>query len=301
MTNWDDYRLILAMDRAGSVRGTAKALGINHATVSRRLAQLQADGAPTLFERITGGYRATQSGQLLVKAAEQIEAISLAAERKKRARVTELAGSIRLSLPTMMAQSLLLDALAQFTRRYPFIELTIDTSLQFADLDRSEADVVVRGADSPGDHLVGRRLFPYALGLYCAPDYLANTLGSERRWLKYAGSLDSMEWIAKSPQPNARIGMHIDDLMVLQRAAAAGHGMIRTACFMADPDPQLMRLPGSAPELHRELWVLTHPDLKQTPRIRLLMDHLIDALQKKRALITGEQPMTPPATTDDTP
>ncbi|MEO0575011.1 MAG: LysR family transcriptional regulator [Pseudomonadota bacterium] len=290
MNNWDDYRLILAMDRAGSVRGTAKALGVNHATVSRRLAQLQANGAPTLFERITGGYRATQSGKLLVEAATEIEAISLATERKRRARVTELAGTIRLSLPTMMAQSLLLDALAVFSRRYPFIELIIDTSLQFADLDRSEADVVVRGADDPGDHLVGRRLFPYALGLYCALDYFETTLAGERRWLKYVGSTDSMDWIAASPQPHARIGMHIDDLVVLQRAAAAGHGMIRTACFMADPDPQLMRLPDSAPELHRDLWVLTHPDLKQTPRIRLLMDHLIAALQARKSLITGDLP-----------
>ena len=99
MHNWDDYRLILAMDRAGTVRGAAQRLGINHATVSRRLAQLQANGAPTIFERTTGGYQATSTGRLLVQAAEQIETITLATERQRRARVSELAGKIRLSLP----------------------------------------------------------------------------------------------------------------------------------------------------------------------------------------------------------
>ncbi len=291
MRNWDDYRLILALNRAGTVRGAAQRLGINHATVSRRLAHLQANGAPTIFERISGGYQATTTGKLLVQAAEQIEAISLATERQHSAKVSELAGKIRLSLSTMMAQSLLLDELATFSRRYPFIELIIDTSLRFADLDSSEADVVVRGGDQPGDHLVGRRLFPYALSYYCSRSYLETTPACDRRWLQYAGSTDSMDWIARSPQPNAPVGMCIDDLVVLQRAAAAGHGMIRTACFMGDTDPVLMRLPGAEPEVHRDLWVLTHPDLRQKPRIRRLMEFLIAALEDKRDLIVGRAPL----------
>jgi len=163
MMNWDDYRLILAMDRAGTIRGAAQQLGINHATVSRRLSHLQANSGPIIFERVTGGYQATAAGRLMVQAAEQIENITLATERQSRAKVSDLAGKIRLSLPTMMAQSLLLNELASFSRRHPFIDLLIDTSLRFADLNKSEADVVVRGGDQPGDHLVGRRLFPYAL------------------------------------------------------------------------------------------------------------------------------------------
>ncbi|MFK8054197.1 MAG: LysR family transcriptional regulator [Woeseiaceae bacterium] len=290
MSNWDDYRLILAMDRAGTVRGAAKQLGVNHATVSRRLAQLGRNATAAPFEKITGGYQATPSGKLLVEAAEQIETILLTTERQQRARVTDLAGPIRLSLPAMMAQSLLLDTLAEFSRQYPFIELTVDTSLTFADLDRSEADVVVRGGNQPGDHLVGQRLFPYALCHYCAPGYLEATPKAQRRWLRYSGSLDAIDWIMRSPQPQAKTGLEIDNLMVLQRAAAQGHGMIRTACFLADPDPALVRLPGSEPEMHRDLWVLTHPDLKQTPRIRHLMQYLLRALRDKRDLITGRAP-----------
>lgn len=287
MKHWDDYRLILAVHRTGSVRGAAKALGVNHATVSRRLAQLPNRNGMQPFERVTGGYQATEAGKLMVAAAEQIETILLTTERQRRASVTELAGPIRLSLPTMIAQTLLLDAIAEFSRQYPYIQLQIDTSLGFADLDRSEADVVVRGSAEPGDHLVGQRLFPYAVCGYCAPDYLKQTAPADRRWLRYTGGHRFTDWIARSPYPEAPIAMQVDDLIVLQRAAAAGHGMIRTACYMADTDPALMRIPGTEPEAARDLWVLTHPDLKRRPRIRHLMQFLIAKLRQQQPLITG--------------
>ena len=293
MHNWDDYRLILAMGRTGTVRGAAQQLGINHATVSRRLAHLQGDGAPTMFKRISGSYQATATGRLLIQAAEKIEAISLATGQHHTAKVAELAGTIRLSLSTTMAQSLLLDELAAFSRKYPFIELSVDTTLHFTDLAHkdhthsSEADVFIRALEKPDDHLVGQRLFPYALCCYCSRSYLQATPACDRRWLRYAGSTDSLNWIARSPQPNAPVGMTIDNLVVLQRAAAAGHGMIRTACFIGDTDPELIRLPGAVPEARRDLWVLTRPDLKHTPRVRRLTEFLISALEAKRDLIVG--------------
>ncbi|MFK7887730.1 MAG: LysR family transcriptional regulator [Gammaproteobacteria bacterium] len=287
MQNWDDFRLILAMDRAGTVRGAAAELGINHATVSRRLGQLHRQHKEPVFERVTGGYQATAEGQILIDAARQIEAISIRAERQRRASVAELSGTIRLSLPTMIGQLLLVDELAEFSRRYPYIDLIVNTSMRFADLDRSEADVVIRGAASPGDHLVGRRLMPYSLCLYCAPDYLEKTPPSERRWLRFTDSLEPEDWIRNSPFPDAPVGLRMNDLMLLQRAAVAGHGMLRTACYMADPDPGLTRLPGALPVAARDLWVLTHPDLRHTPRIKRLMTFLCEALSAKQAVITG--------------
>ncbi|MEO0812795.1 MAG: LysR family transcriptional regulator, partial [Myxococcota bacterium] len=225
MSDWDDYRFVLAVHRAGTVRGAAKSLGVNHATVSRRLGQLSGD--PPLFERVRGGYQVTETGALWVRAAEEMEGLVMASERRTRAQHVELSGPLRLSLPTTLSQTVLLKPIAEFIRLHPRIELSVRTSMTFADLDRSEADVVVRGAEQPGDHLVGRRLFRYGLCCYSAPDYLRQTPPEERRWLRYGLSLDP-GWIARSPYPDAPIAWVSDDLMVLQRSAAAGYGMLRT-------------------------------------------------------------------------
>ncbi|MEL7231565.1 MAG: LysR substrate-binding domain-containing protein, partial [Pseudomonadota bacterium] len=143
---------------------------------------------------------------------------------------------------------------------------------------------------SPPDHLVGRRLFPYYIAHYCAPDYLEKTPAHERVWVVPSHADQRPDWIDTSPIPDARISMAIDDATMRHRAAIAGHGMIRGACYMDDPNPSLVRLPGSVPIPKQDIWVLTHPDLRETPRIKLVIRFLIDALISKRDLIEGKRP-----------
>jgi len=95
------------------------------------------------------------------------------------------------------------------------------------------------------------------------------------------------DWIKNSSHPDAPIIMEADDLIFLLNAAKSGHGMIRTACYMADNDPDLIRLPNSTPIVAQDLWILTHPDLKRTKRIKFAMKYLATALENKRSLIQG--------------
>lgn len=289
MKNWDHFRLILAMSRAGTVRGAAGVLGVNHATVSRRLSQINKQYGQAVFERVAGGYKATHLGKQLIASAEKMEDISFSIIRQDRALEPEISGPITLSVPKPVAQFLLVDALAKFTTRHPKIDLTIETSYQYVNLDRSEADVVVRGTNNPPEHLVGRRLFPYALCHYGAAGYLENTAPADRKWLIFSPGVEAQKWIVKSPYPDAPIGMHVDDLTYLLRCAVAGHGMIYGACYMADPEPKLTRLPGTKPTPIADLWVLTHPDLRDTPKIKALMKFLAETLNARRDLIEGRR------------
>jgi DNA-binding transcriptional LysR family regulator len=287
MKNWDDYRLILALARAKTLRGTATALGINHSTVSRRLTSLNANAATPVFEPVRGGYQPTSFGQTLVDAAEQIEMINLSSERIRRAQEQTLSGRITLSVPTAMGQYLLLDELAQFCGLYPHIDLQIYASYQFANLDKSEADIVVRGTDHPPDHLVGRRLFSYAVSYYCHKDYLEQTPAQDRRWIGRPGDGDNPDWIQRSPYPDIPVGLQLADIDTRHAAAVNGLGLTRGACFMADPDPRLVRLAGAKPNPFQDIWVLTHPDLKNTPRIKALMQLIAATLTAKRDLLEG--------------
>lgn len=288
MDDWDDYRYILALDRAGTVRGAALLLGVTHSTVSRRLVVINTRYAKPVMERIAGGYRKTDFGRRLVVAAERMEAINFSADRQRRAAETELAGPITLSIPDVLGQYLLLDDLAKFCTDYPNIELSIQSSYQFADLDRSEADVVVRGTNNPPEHFVGRRLFPYALSYYCNSDYFERTAEEDYRWVTRLPVTQPENWIANSPYPDAPIGLMSDDVGFLYQAAIAGYGMIRNACYICDPDPRLIRVPNAPPPMPvADFWVLTHPDLRETPRIKLLMRLLVSALKSRRDLIEG--------------
>lgn len=283
---WDDYRLILALHRQGTLRATARALGVNHSTVSRRLAALSSD----IFEKTSDGYRLIGKGLAALEAAKLMEGAILEAERKARAGPDQISGHVTLSIPQAFGQFLLLDDFAVFRKTHPAIKLTIKTSYAFADLDRSEADIVIRSTDNPPDHLVGRRLFPYYVAHYAAPDYLAMTPPEDRVWITLSDGDQRPDWIDRSPFPEAKVSMAMDDPTMRHRAALAGHGMISGACYMDDPNLGLVRLPGTVPRPKQDIWVLTHPDLRETPRIKLVMRFLINALISKRDLIEGKRP-----------
>ncbi len=288
MENWDDYRFVLALDRSGTVRGAASLLGVTHSTVSRRLAVINKRYGKTIFERTANGYRKTELGAELVGAAEQMEGISFSVDRRRKAGETELSGPVTLSIPDALGQYLLLSYLADFCGQYPDIKLSLQSSYRFADLDRSEADVVIRSVATPPDHLVGRRLFPYALSYYCRRDYLEKTVPAHRQWITSVAPSGSPSWIADSPFPGAPVAMMSDDITLRHKAVINGYGMIRGACYMNDPEPDLMRLPQSPPpSFAPDFWVLTHPDLKNTPRIQLLMRFLAAALLENQDLIEG--------------
>jgi len=292
MDIWDDYRLILALHRAKTVRGTAEALGVNHATISRRLNRIESTSTCPVFERVTGGYRVTPYGAEIVSAAERMEALTREATRRSLATLEGLSGSIRISIPEPIAHYLLSDVLHDFAAQYPNINLEVRTSLSLVDLDLSEADIVVRGSNAPPEHLVGRRLFPFALSLYAHRDYLMMTPSEQRCWYSFSYSMRPKEWVAASPFPEAPIAIRSDDLMWLMHAAKAGRAMINTACYMADQEPDLIRLSAADLVTGTDLWVLTHPDLREAPRIKALMSAMTTAMLEKRDLIQGHQPFS---------
>ena len=280
---WDDYRLVLTLHRHETLRATAHALGVNHSTISRRLANLEQG----LFDKVASGYRITTRGQAIVEAAEHMEAASLKADRRARAGAQFVSGQVTLSIPDAFGQYLLLDDFARFRLQYPDIHLVIKSSYNFANLDRSEADIVVRATKTPPEHLVGRRLVPFYVAHYCSIDYLEKTAPQDRIWIASRKTDVTPESVLRSPFPNAPIGIVIEDATMRHRMAEAGYGMTSGACYMDDRNSALMRVPCTAPQPLQDIWVLTHPDLHKTPRIKLVMKFLIDAIMAKQDLIEG--------------
>jgi DNA-binding transcriptional LysR family regulator len=287
MNDWDNYRLILALHRTGTLRGAALWLKVNHSTVSRRLAWLNKEYESDVFERTTDGYRPTSLGNQLITAAERIEDIAISTERRKRASATNLSGEINLSVPPPIAQHLLLQTMNQFSIDYPLIRLNINSSFQLLNLDRSEADIVIRGTNAPPEHLVGRRIGSMKLNYYAHQDYFDNNKPDEYRWIGRNAQELNPDWINTSPYPDAPIGIRSDDILMRHYFTMAGFGMTRTACYMGEQAPMLKRISNAPPVHYSDLWVLTHPDLRDTPKIKTLMQAISESLSAQRDLIEG--------------
>lgn len=287
MENWDDYRLILALSRGKTLRAAAQQLALNHSTVSRRLASLNQKYGSDVFDLTPKGYVITASGKTLLSSAEKIEQLTINDNRLKKAHQLDIAGEINLSIPPAIGQFLLLTELHNFQKQYPQITLNIQTSYQLANLDRSEADIVVRVSDMPCQHLVGHRLFPIALSYYANPQYLAEKNHTDYQWLTNINNGTRPSWIESSPYPNASIAMRIEDLVLRHYAAAQGQGMTMGACYIAESISGLQRIDENILFPHQDIWVLTHPDLRDVPRIKLLMTFLTQSLRAKEPLISG--------------
>lgn len=285
---WNDYQLLLAVVREGTVRGAARHLGVNHATVSRRLAQINDGPDGPLVQKSPSGLWPSKVGSAVVEAAESMERAAMEAERRRRSVDETLSGALTLSVPNIVLRHILFDDITRFTERYPSIALTIDGSERLVDLDRAEADIAIRTSNSPPEHWVGRRLFPYALSLYAHKDYLASKKPDELEWIAPpTGIARWPDWLSQSPFPDASIGLVMTDIAGRFEAIKRGVGMGRAACFMADPDPDLVRLPGAAVTMAEEFWVLSHPDFAKTARAQAAMRHFAEALREKRHLIEG--------------
>lgn len=283
---WDDLRVFLAVARKGTLTEAAADLGINASTVHRRLAQLETTLGTRLFDRAATGLTATASGEAMVPHAESVEEGVLGLWGAIAGRDSVPRGTVRLTAPESMLGRLV-EALAAFRASFPEIDLLVEFSDRFVDLARREADVAVRPVPRPPDAAVGRRVATVAWTVYAARRWADQALP----WVRYALDLERL--------PAAKWQARIDSgtRSVAVNSVPAMHELVRCTpcrgllpCFVGDIDPELVRLEGPIDEAASQLWLLAHPELRRTTRVRVLLDALWDALVAQRALFEGEQP-----------
>ena len=291
--DWDDLRYVLAIARAAGLSPAAKALGVNASSVYRRLEALESRLEVRLFERLRSGYRLTEAGEALAEAAARMEGEALAVERRVLGTDIKLEGHIRLSTSEALALYVLPQHLAEFRSTYPGVSLNLSANNQMVDLTRRDADVVIRATATPPDHLVGRSVGRIGFASYAAPAYFdAQGRGrplADYDWLGYDGQLAHIRqasWI-NAHVPASRQHLHFDSLGAALESVALGLGCGALPCFAVDGDPRFERLPGSYVATDVEVWVLTHPDLRKSARIRACLQFFGTRLQAMADRLLG--------------
>lgn len=298
MDDWNELRLILAVVRAGGLTGAARSLEIDHSTAFRRLQAIERRLGLPLFERLPGGaYEATSAGERMAAAAERMEDEALAVDRDIAGRDHRLTGRLRVTSSETLAYRLLTRHLAAFRRDHPgvVVELAIDNRV--LSLTRREADVALRPMRPKEGDLWGRKLADVAWTVYGARAYL-DTSGAPTApvdlalhaligWEEGASGINAADWLAAAA-PAAAVVYRTTSLVNQLVAVKAGIGLAVLPCYLGDPEPDLARaFPEPVPELSRELWIVTHSDLKRTARVRAFFDQVGEGIATDRALIEG--------------
>lgn len=287
--DWDDLRHVLAVIRNGGLSGAAASLGVNHSTVSRRIAALEQRMGVQLFNRSPDGYEPTQAGLEAFAIAEEMEKAAVALETRILDRDTRPSGHLSITAPLMLVLGPLAPVLADFRTTYPEIDLTVVSSNEVLNLHRREADVAIRATDAPEETLFGTRLTSQSAAVFATPAYLEG-LDKGRRALDWIG-FEGQE--APPPEimdrfPNSGLAMRFDEKLGMLAAAKTGAGVVRLPCYYGDLDPDLVRVPDLPMIRYQDFWALTHPGLRNTVRVRLFLRAVQAGFKPLRPLFMGE-------------
>jgi DNA-binding transcriptional LysR family regulator len=283
--DWDNARVFLAIYRAGSLRGAAATLGVDQATVGRRLIALEQSLGATLFLRTPRGYLATPAGELAFAMAEQMEGAAHELQRKLQGVDSRLSGTVRIATTDTMAQHFVIAAMRSLQLRHPDIRIVLSTSTTVSSLTRRETDLAVRNVRPDNPDLICRRLTSRKIGLYASADYLARRgepvpgtgmAGHDIVVYQSAVMARHRERLCDEPCAQARVAMEVNSGMMLQHAVEAGIGIGELACHMAQASPLLRRI-WPEREQQYEVYLVMHSDLHHSARVRAVADAIIAA------------------------
>ncbi len=285
-STWDDLRFFLAVYRERSLRRAARALAVNHGTVLRRIERLERDLGTRLFDRTRGGFLPTQPAEELARYALRMEEEYAAVCADVAGRDGSLAGPVNVSVPFALFHAVLADFFVAFGERCPGIALNVEVTDEFSRFVNLDADVAVRMAFQVDDHAVGRRLFQYTKAVFAAPATCARLAAGadDVAWLGWNDPAVGQGWVAGTEFADLPVRHDFPGHQMQLDMALRGPFVVMLPVFLGDSVAGLQRVAGALPIPDRSVWLLYRVALRQTARVRVLADALVEWLHSRRAL-----------------
>jgi DNA-binding transcriptional LysR family regulator len=275
--DWDGFQAFLAVARTGRISAAARRLDVEHTTIARRLATLEAELGVPLFYRTTTGYLLTPHGQNAVAQAEAMERAALALAARAREGSGLMAGRVRVAMAPEFASHWLAPQLASFRQQYPDIQLQILVGTRQRDLARGEAELAVQAPRPRQQGLLAVRIARTSTGLY-----VSKGLARDIRWkvstpetlrdlplLTYTSAfqiLQDARWF-QSTLAMATVALETNSTHALVAAAEAGSGIAVLPRFVARTCADLVAISDDVAAL--DVWLITHPEFRRDPKVRV--------------------------------
>lgn len=290
--DWEDIKVFRELALHKTLRSAATSLGVHHSTISRRLDALEATLGARLFDRSPDGYLLTDAGEMLLRTAKSFAYDLLGAERRIRGQDKQLSGKICVTMPGILAEIVFAPRMEEFADAYPGLSVEFATSQSLFDIARGEADIAIRLDNNPPEDLVGKCLMTYAQCAYATKKYIRDTNPAdspfEARWINFSEDRSPHPaWTEATDFPEVPAWGYVPDVHLQRDLALAGFGIAYLPCLIGDTSNGLERIGKKPPQPSRDVWLLTHNDLRRTARIRAFMDFASEALLANKSLITG--------------
>ena len=278
--NWDDLHVLAVLDREGSLAGAARALGINHATVSRRISALEESLGQTLVRRLARSTPLTEKGKEIAAIARDMEQGAQRIERLIHAAQGTLTGRVRLTAPPVLVSEVIIPAMRDLRADHPDLQIVLSANSHIASLDSGQADLAVRMVEPQGKQNIVRRIGSVEFALYGAPE-IARLPPQQWRFIAFDETLahvSQQRWL-KEFAGDRPLDLLTGDFHSQFAAVRAGLGVALLPCVMAQPCKELVRVSGEQPA-PRSVWMVIHADLKHAPAVRAVADMLVAAFSK---------------------
>jgi DNA-binding transcriptional LysR family regulator len=286
--DWDDLRIVLAIARHGSLNAAARALGTTQPTVSRRLDALERSIGEKLFERAAKGLSPTPLCKALVEPLNHMDEGAQAVERRIAARNTGLQGPITVTSLAWFGDDVLAPLLARFGAQHRMVTIDLINDPRRFNLSRREADIALRIGSFHQEYLVERKVADISYGFYASADYLHRhgepnfakgcTGHFVTSLVESADKVIHIEWL-KAIAPRAHRLLGTNDIQSHIATVQAGEAMAVLPRVLGDRRAVLLRLEPPLPEPSNSVRLGVHPDMRDTPRIRALIDFLVVELK----------------------
>ncbi|RZI60838.1 MAG: LysR family transcriptional regulator [Rubrivivax sp.] len=286
--DWEDLRVFLALGRHGSLSAAARALTVNHATISRRIQSLEDSLGEKLVDRRPDGYVLTAAGRRALAAAGEMEAAaqSLAREGVGGDGVA-VRGLVRVNAPPALSQGFLIDRLAPLAVLHPGLDIDLATDLRAVSLDRHKADIAVRLTRPKDGDFIVKPLGTMGFGLYGTPSVCETVeTGSDPVFVGFdeeSADMPDALWLAQR-FPRARVAFRANNHMSQAIAARTGAGLAVLPHYIGRQVPGLRACALEPVREPREMWLLIRGQDRKDRVIRTVADHLQRVFEEARAL-----------------
>lgn len=281
--SWDSVRVFLAVAQEGSLSKAARALNLSQPTVGRKVKALEDSLGTRLFDRLPDGLGLTAAGQELLPSAHALESDALSFLRQSAQLTERPTGRIRISTDLSVGRYLSRQV-ALLKAQLPEAEFTLDASQSAADLNRMEADILVRQCLPDSGNLVARALGEKDYAVYSSAAFEARVEdGDPVDWIADGANLTNFEgprrWIETrtGAPPRYIVGQELSCIDL----CAAGVGRTILPLFLGAAEPGLIRLGDPLPELRMKYWLLVHRDRTKSPLVRAGMDAVLQAFRSE--------------------